>query len=73
MAESNAPDVPKPPSTMLTQPEISDALRQMGLQPAMTVLVHCSMSKLGWINGGVQALAGGILDVLGASFLEARF
>ena len=58
---------PTPPNVMLTQPVIGDALRTLGLRAGMTVLVHCSLSKLGWINGGAQAMAGAILDVLGPS------
>jgi aminoglycoside 3-N-acetyltransferase len=65
VTETSTSKKPEVPKSMLTQVDIRTALESMDLQPSMTVLVHCSMSKLGWINGGVQALAGGILGVLG--------
>ncbi len=36
-----------------------------GLQAGQTVLVHTSMSKIGWIAGGAQALIQALLQVLG--------
>lgn len=40
-------------------------LRTCGLQAGQTVLVHSSMSKLGWVAGGAQAVIQALLNVLG--------
>lgn len=43
-----------------TTETLKQDLRSIGIKSGMTVFVHCSMSKIGWVNGGsvgiVQAL-----------------
>ncbi|MEJ2748083.1 MAG: AAC(3) family N-acetyltransferase [Anaerolineae bacterium] len=45
-----------------TRTSLARDLRQLGLAPGMTVLVHSSLKALGWVNGGpvavIQALQG---------------
>ena len=37
----------------------------LGLRAGMTVLVHCSLRRVGWVDGGAAALREALLDVLG--------
>ena len=39
-------------------------LRRLGLRQGMTVIVHTSMSRLGWVPGGAQGVIEALLDVL---------
>jgi aminoglycoside 3-N-acetyltransferase len=39
-------------------------LRRLGLVPGITVLVHSSLSKLGWVNGGPVAVVQALMDVI---------
>lgn len=56
-------------STMLplTVDSIAEQLVMCGLQAGQTVLVHSSMSKLGWVAGGQVAVIQALLRVLGES------
>lgn len=38
--------------------------RQLGVQPGMTVIVHSSLRKLGWVCGGPVAVMQALMDVL---------
>ncbi len=42
-------------------------LTALGLAPGMTVIVHCSLSKIGWVPGGAQGVIAALFDVLGDS------
>ncbi|MFP6836008.1 MAG: AAC(3) family N-acetyltransferase [Pseudomonadales bacterium] len=42
-------------------------LAALGLAPAMTVIVHCALSKVGWVPGGAQGVIAALFDVLGDS------
>ncbi len=48
-----------------TRDSLAADLRALGLRPASTVLVHCSLSSLGWVCGGPVAVVQALLDVLG--------
>lgn len=39
-------------------------LTELGLGPGQTVLVHCSLRRVGWIPGGAAALRDLLLDIL---------
>ncbi|RMG87886.1 MAG: aminoglycoside N(3)-acetyltransferase [Chloroflexi bacterium] len=54
-----------PDSLPLTVQSIAEQLRACGLQAGQTVLVHSSMSSLGWISGGAVAVIQALLQVLG--------
>jgi aminoglycoside 3-N-acetyltransferase len=48
-----------------TRSSLAADLRELGLAPGCTVLVHCSLRSLGWVVGGAQAVVLALLDVLG--------
>ena len=40
-------------------------LRSLGLQPGMTVMVHSSLSQIGYVSGGAQAVVEALLEAVG--------
>jgi aminoglycoside 3-N-acetyltransferase len=58
--------VSKPPKGPLcTRESIAVELGEAGLRSGETVLVHSSLSSLGWVCGGANAVVLALLDVLG--------
>ncbi|MEV1119486.1 AAC(3) family N-acetyltransferase [Actinosynnema sp. NPDC049800] len=56
----------KPPTGPLcTRESIGTQLRAAGLRRGDTVLVHSSLSSLGWVCGGATTVVSALLDVLG--------
>ncbi|MBI1279982.1 MAG: aminoglycoside N(3)-acetyltransferase [Anaerolineaceae bacterium] len=51
----------------LTVDLLVEQFGQCGLQTGQTVLVHSSLSKLGWVAGGAQAVVQALIQVLGES------
>lgn len=53
----------------MTQPNtaasLSADLVSLGLRPAMTVMVHSSLGRVGWIKDGPVTVIGVLLDLLG--------
>lgn len=49
----------------LSRSSLAKELRLCGLSAGQVVLVHSSMSKLGWIVGGAEAVVLALLDVIG--------
>lgn len=47
-----------------TRQSLARDLSALGLQAGMTVIVHSSLSALGWVNGGAVALIQALMDVL---------
>ncbi|WP_018545771.1 aminoglycoside N(3)-acetyltransferase [Streptomyces sp. LaPpAH-108] len=56
---------PLPNGPLITRETISARLRELGVEPGETLLVHSSLSSLGWVNGGAVAVVQGLLDALG--------
>ncbi|AUX44655.1 aminoglycoside 3-N-acetyltransferase [Sorangium cellulosum] len=52
------PDVP------VTLPSLVEELTALGVQPGMTLLVHSSLSKLGWVSGGPVAVILALEEIL---------
>lgn len=49
----------------MTLPRLQADFEALGLRPGMCLMVHCSMSQIGWIPGGAQLLAEAMIDFLG--------
>ena len=61
MSEAEAIEKTPTPRTRAT---LADNLRQSGLKSGMTVLVHSSLSALGWVSGGAVAVIQALMDAL---------
>ncbi|MEU6772934.1 AAC(3) family N-acetyltransferase [Streptomyces sp. NPDC046759] len=59
--------MPTPPPTgpLVTRDTVATQLRLLGVEPGEILLVHSSLSSLGWVNGGAVAVVRGLLDALG--------
>ena len=62
MPEQSAVAISSSPGTV---DSLSDDLRRLGLRAGETVLVHTSLSSLGWVCGGAVAVVDALLSVLG--------
>jgi aminoglycoside 3-N-acetyltransferase len=54
-----------PPECLTTARSLESELRNLGLQPGGSVLVHSSLSQVGWVCGGAVAVLQALLAVLG--------
>lgn len=55
----------KEPSSLLTQIEIEEALRHLGLTRGDAVEVHSSLGSFGWVEGGASAVVDAVMSVVG--------
>jgi aminoglycoside 3-N-acetyltransferase len=54
-----------PPGPLVTRASLAADLRRLGLRRDDVVLVHTSLSRLGWVCGGPVAAVQALLDVVG--------
>ncbi|MPY57900.1 aminoglycoside N(3)-acetyltransferase [Streptomyces spongiae] len=54
-----------PTGPLVTRDSLAAELRSLGVRPGETLLVHSSLSALGWVNGGPVTVVLGLLDALG--------
>lgn len=47
-----------------TRESLKEQFVQMGLTKGMTIIVHSSMSKIGWISGGAVSVIQALMDVI---------
>ena len=55
------------PEKFLTAQRIAAHLRELGVQEGDILLAHTSLSSLGWVCGGAEALARGLLAAVGST------
>jgi aminoglycoside 3-N-acetyltransferase len=51
--------------TCLTPERLKEDFQKLGISTGMTLMVHCSLSKIGWICGGPVTVIQVLLDLLG--------
>ncbi|KAE9371828.1 aminoglycoside acetyltransferase [Stipitochalara longipes BDJ] len=54
-----------PAGPLCTCKSLANQFRELGVNHGDTLLVHSSLSSLGWVNGGAEAVVLALLDVLG--------
>lgn len=54
-----------PAGPLCTRNSLADHFRELGVNHSDVLLVHSSLSSLGWVNGGAEAVVLALLDVLG--------
>ncbi|GHI08591.1 aminoglycoside phosphotransferase [Streptomyces cellostaticus] len=59
--------IPPPTGPLVTRDTVAAQLRLLGVETGEILLVHTSLSSLGWVNGGAVAVVQGLLDALGPS------
>lgn len=59
--------MPTPPPTgpLVTRDTVIAQVRDLGVRPGDALLVHTSLSSLGWVCGGPVAVVQGLLDAVG--------
>ena len=51
----------------MKQEQIAEALQTLGLGPGHIIFVHSSLSSIGYVEGGADAVVDAFLDVLGST------
>jgi aminoglycoside 3-N-acetyltransferase len=59
--------VPPHGAARITKQEIVEGLARAGVQPGDTVLVHSSLSRFGYVDGGADAVIDALVETLGTN------
>ena len=51
---------------LVTRGQIALQVKELGVSPGDTVMLHASVGSIGWIAGGPSEVLGGVLDAIGA-------
>jgi len=51
---------------LVTRGQIALQVKELGVSPGDTVMLHASVGSIGWIAGGPSEVRGGVLDAIGA-------
>jgi aminoglycoside 3-N-acetyltransferase len=51
----------------LTRAQLVEQMNALGVEPGAAVMVHCSLSSLGYVVGGADAIVTALLELLGPS------
>jgi aminoglycoside 3-N-acetyltransferase len=65
LAQAESELVEQSGAAPVTRDEIAQALGLVGVEKGSTLLVHCSLSALGWVNGGAQVVIETLLASVG--------
>ena len=49
----------------MTTAQLTDQFRDAGIERGDSILVHSSLSSLGWVDGGAEAVVQALLDAVG--------
>jgi len=52
--------------TQVTQQLIRDGLRDLGIAAGDSLILHCSLSSMGYVVGGIEALIDAVLEAVGS-------
>ena len=55
----------RPPGDPVSREQLAADLRSLGLQPGQDLLIHCSLRRIGPVEGGAATLLDALLDVTG--------
>lgn len=55
----------KPMIECITKKDLIDALKKNGVNPGLTLEVHCAMSSFGYVVGGAQTIVDALMDTVG--------
>lgn len=65
MKPVSRPPPRKPQGPLCTRNDLVTQLRDLGIKRGETLLVHSSLSSIGFVNGGAETVVSALLDVLG--------
>ena len=53
------------PEDLVPREQLAADLHALGLEPGMDIMVHSSLSRIGWVKGGASTVIDALLDILG--------
>ncbi len=54
-----------PPEELIPRERLVRDLQALGLEPGMDLIVHSSLSRIGWVRGGPETVIDALLEVIG--------